>query len=37
MLTINPNDLPTQKLHGYLQSSVGPRPIALASTVDKLN
>lgn len=34
MLTINPNDLPTQKLHGYLQSSVGPRPIALASTVD---
>jgi len=35
MLTINPKELTTQKLHGYLQSSVGPRPIALASTVDR--
>ena len=35
MLTIDPKELTTQKLHGYLQSSVGPRPIALASTVDK--
>ncbi|MFL9845342.1 flavin reductase family protein [Flavobacterium rhizosphaerae] len=35
MLTIDPKELPTPKLHGYLQSAVGPRPIALASTIDK--
>lgn len=35
MKTILPGDLPTQALHAYLQSSVGPRPIALASTVDE--
>jgi flavin reductase (DIM6/NTAB) family NADH-FMN oxidoreductase RutF len=35
MLTIDPKELPTAKLHGYLQSSVGPRPIALASTISK--
>lgn len=35
MLTIDPKETPTPKLHGYLQSSVGPRPIALASTVDE--
>jgi flavin reductase (DIM6/NTAB) family NADH-FMN oxidoreductase RutF len=34
MLTIDPKEVTTQKLHGYLQSAVGPRPIALASTVD---
>ena len=34
MLTIDPKELTTPKLHGYLQSAVGPRPIALASTVD---
>jgi flavin reductase (DIM6/NTAB) family NADH-FMN oxidoreductase RutF len=34
MLTIDPKETPTPKLHGYLQSAVGPRPIALASTVD---
>lgn len=34
MLTINPKELTTQKLHGYLQSAVGPRPIAFASTID---
>lgn len=34
MLTIDPKETPTPKLHGYLQSSVGPRPIALASTVN---
>lgn len=34
MLTINPKDLSIPKLHGYLQSAVVPRPIALASTVD---
>lgn len=35
MLSIDPKELTTQKLHGYLQSAVGPRPIAFASTVDK--
>jgi len=34
MLTIDPKELTTPQLHGYLQSAVGPRPIALASTVD---
>lgn len=35
MLSINPKDIPTAKLHGYLLSAVAPRPIALASTIDK--
>jgi flavin reductase (DIM6/NTAB) family NADH-FMN oxidoreductase RutF len=35
MLTLNPKELATKDLHGYLLSSVGPRPIALASTVDE--
>lgn len=35
MLTINPKDIPTAKLHGYLLSAVAPRPIALASTIDE--
>lgn len=35
MLTIDPKELTTPKLHGYLQSAIGPRPIALASTIDK--
>jgi flavin reductase (DIM6/NTAB) family NADH-FMN oxidoreductase RutF len=34
MLTIDPKELTTKDLHGYLLSSVGPRPIALASTID---
>ena len=34
MLKINPKDLSTKDLHGYLLSSVGPRPIALVSTID---
>ena len=34
MLTIDPKELTTPQLHGYLQSAVGPRPIALASTID---
>ncbi len=34
MLTINPNDIPTAKLHSYLLSAVAPRPIAFASTLD---
>lgn len=35
MLTITPGEIPVPKLHGYLLGSVGPRPIALASTIDK--
>lgn len=34
MLKVNPSELPVPKLHQYLLGSVGPRPIALASTVD---
>ena len=34
MLEINPIELSTKDLHGYLLSSVGPRPIALVSTID---
>ena len=34
LLTIQPKDIPTAKLHGYLLSAVAPRPIALASTID---
>lgn len=34
MITIDPKTIETAKLQGYLQSSVGPRPIALASTMD---
>jgi flavin reductase (DIM6/NTAB) family NADH-FMN oxidoreductase RutF len=35
MLTLDPKELSTAKLQGYLQSAVAPRPIAFASTVDK--
>ena len=35
MLQINPKDIPIGKLHQYLLGAVGPRPIALASTIDK--
>lgn len=35
MLTINPKEIPVPKLHHYLLGSVGPRPIAFASTIDK--
>ena len=35
MLQINPKDIPISKLHQYLLGAVGPRPIALASTIDK--
>lgn len=35
MISIDPKEIPTAKLQGYLQGSVGPRPIAFASTVDK--
>jgi len=35
MLTIDPNDITTPKLHGYLLGAVAPRPICFASTVDE--
>ena len=35
MLSIDPNEIPTAKLHSYLLNAVAPRPIAFASTVDK--
>lgn len=35
MLTINPKDVSTAQFHSYLLSSVAPRPIAFASTIDK--
>ncbi len=34
-LTINPKEIPTGKLFGYLTGTVTPRPIAFASTIDK--
>ncbi len=34
MIRINPKEISPVKLQGYLQSSVGPRPIAFASTMD---
>jgi len=34
MISIDPKEIASAKLQGYLQSSVGPRPIAFASTVD---
>lgn len=34
MLSIQPNEIETSKLHAYLLSAVAPRPIAFASTVD---
>jgi flavin reductase (DIM6/NTAB) family NADH-FMN oxidoreductase RutF len=34
MISIDPHSIPVPKLHSYLLGAVGPRPIALASTVD---
>lgn len=34
MISIDPKEIPTSKLHGYLLSAVAPRPIAFASTMD---
>ncbi|MDB4170545.1 flavin reductase family protein [Polaribacter sp.] len=34
MLSIDPKEISTNKLHGYLLGAVAPRPIALASTMD---
>ncbi|ETN94594.1 flavin reductase family protein [Zhouia amylolytica] len=35
MLTINPKEIPTAQLHGYMLGAVAPRPIAFASTIDE--
>ncbi|RNC88459.1 MAG: flavin reductase family protein [Winogradskyella sp.] len=35
MVSFQPKDLTTPKLHGYLLSAVAPRPIAFASTIDE--
>lgn len=35
MLSINPNEVSTGKMHRFLLGAVGPRPIAFASTVDE--
>ena len=35
MLSIDPKEITTGKLHGYLLGAVAPRPIAFASTVDE--
>lgn len=35
MISIDPKEVTPVKLQGYLQGAVGPRPIALASTVDE--
>jgi flavin reductase (DIM6/NTAB) family NADH-FMN oxidoreductase RutF len=34
MKSLDPKDLSTARLHGYLLSAVAPRPIAFASTID---
>jgi len=34
-MIIDPKNISMPKMHGYLLGSVTPRPIALASTVDK--
>lgn len=34
MKTIDPNDISTVELQNYLQGAIGPRPIALASSID---
>lgn len=36
MVSITPNEISPIKLQGFLQSSVGPRPIAFASTIDQV-
>jgi flavin reductase (DIM6/NTAB) family NADH-FMN oxidoreductase RutF len=35
MITIDPKEIPTSKLHGYLLGAVSPRPICFASTADR--
>lgn len=36
MISIDPKEVPTPKLHGYLLGAIGPRPIAFASTIDEM-
>jgi flavin reductase (DIM6/NTAB) family NADH-FMN oxidoreductase RutF len=35
MISIRPSDIPVAKFHQYVLGSVGPRPIAFASTIDE--
>ena len=35
MISIDPKEISVSKLHRYLLGSIGPRPIAFASTIDK--
>ena len=35
MISIDPKEIPVPKLHRYLLESIGPRPIAFASTIDR--
>lgn len=35
MLSFDPKEVPTAKLHGLMLGAIGPRPIAFASTVDQ--
>lgn len=35
MLSIDPKEVPTAKLHGLMLGAVGPRPISFASTIDQ--
>ncbi|HEY9006439.1 MAG TPA: flavin reductase family protein [Ohtaekwangia sp.] len=35
MITVDPKEIPSSKLHAYLLGAVTPRPIAFASTIDK--
>ena len=34
-MTIDPNNIPQPKLHGYLVSAIAPRPIAFVSSIDE--
>lgn len=35
IISIDPKEVSTQELHGYLLGAIGPRPIAFASTIDE--
>ena len=35
MLSLDPKEVPTARLHGLMLGAVGPRPISFASTLDK--
>ena len=35
IISIDPKEISTQELHGYLLGAIGPRPIAFASTIDE--